>query len=95
MTPKITKKHPYQFLKVVELLGFVGDTEDAEIAMYLLENAKSLSKLIVSLADLDFLGIELEILEVEKHVTTERALELGKRLPLGAEFLMYQNTKSL
>lgn len=88
MTPKFTKKHPYNLLKVVELLGFVGEREDVEIAMYLLENAVSLEKLTIGPFNPECSIYESEFHEREKLLTRECALQLGTKLPPGAEFII-------
>ena len=40
-------KYPHQCLKVVELIGFYGCTIDMELALYVINNAPSLEKIII------------------------------------------------
>nr|POE97821.1 putative f-box/lrr-repeat protein [Quercus suber] len=40
-------KYPHQCLKVVELIGFVGCTVDMKLALYVINNAPSLEKIII------------------------------------------------
>lgn len=86
--PKVRKKLPHKCLKVIELVDFVGGTAEIEVAMSLIENAPSLEKLIISPFNLKLLGIDPEIVEMEKQLTRECAMQLGGTLPSGAELLL-------
>ncbi|XP_016648077.1 PREDICTED: uncharacterized protein LOC103319823 isoform X1 [Prunus mume] len=85
-------KCPHQCLKVVKFSGFVGSVIDTELAMYFTENAVALEKFIV---DLKKVVVE-ESTPLSEFVTTQkkmratrkRALQIGEKLPPGAELIV-------
>lgn len=40
-------KHPHRHLEMVEIVGYYGRTSDVELAVYFIENAAGLKKIIV------------------------------------------------
>lgn len=86
------KKCPHQCLKVVKLCGFVGYANEIELAMYLIENAMELEKIIIepNKEKLPFwathVSKNLKMRRFSKRAIKERAIsQLEKKLPPGAK----------
>lgn len=79
-------KCPHQGLKVVELHGFIGCAIDTEFAMYLIENAMALDKIVIDRRRRDFRGDLYPKKETKKRIKAAKvcALQLQAHLPPGA-----------
>ncbi|KAK9278996.1 hypothetical protein L1049_028578 [Liquidambar formosana] len=86
--PKCT----HQYLKVVEFVGFVGRPIDLELAMYVLENAVMLEKIIVNPNRSSFFFMEnsREVVDSEEKLAAARecAKQLKTLLPHGVELVI-------
>ncbi|CAL8997131.1 unnamed protein product [Prunus brigantina] len=85
-------KCPHQCLKVVKFSGFVGSVIDTELATYFTENAVALETFII---DLEKVVVEestilSEFVTTQKKLraTRKRALQIGEKLPRGAELIV-------
>lgn len=82
------KKCPHQCLKAVKLCGFVGYANEIELAMYLIENAMELEKIIIepNKEKLPFWATHasknLKMRRFSKRAIKE---QLEKKLPPGAK----------
>ncbi|XP_059666196.1 FBD-associated F-box protein At5g38590-like [Cornus florida] len=80
---------PHLYLKVVELIGFVGRTIDVELAMYLIKGAVMLEKITLDTREPLLEGTPWEFEETKKRVAArKRAQKLGAELPAGATLLI-------
>ncbi|KAI5355287.1 hypothetical protein L3X38_008182 [Prunus dulcis] len=83
---------PHQCLKVVKFSGFVGSSIDTELAMYFTENAVALETFIVDLRKvvLEESTLLSEFVTTQKQLRAarKRALQIGKKLPPGAELIV-------
>ncbi|XP_059657317.1 F-box/FBD/LRR-repeat protein At4g00160-like [Cornus florida] len=80
---------PHQYLKVVELIGFVGRKSDYELAMYLIKSAVNLEKITFDPRDPLLIGTPWEFMETkEKRTARKRAKKLGTKLPAGATLVI-------
>ncbi|XP_059657324.1 F-box/FBD/LRR-repeat protein At1g13570-like [Cornus florida] len=76
---------PHQYLKVVEIIGFVGLTSDVQLAMYLIKSAINLEKITLDSRQPLLIGTPWEFMETkERKVARKRAKKLGTKLPAGA-----------
>ncbi|KAK7842824.1 hypothetical protein CFP56_013409 [Quercus suber] len=73
-------EHQHQCLSVFELKGFVGCKVDVELVQYILKNAMSLQKIIITLRN--YRNLEKKV----SAITCARQLET--RLPPGVELVM-------
>ncbi|XP_007226574.2 uncharacterized protein LOC18791364 [Prunus persica] len=85
-------KCPHQCLKVVKFSGFVGSSIDTELAMYFSENAVALETFIVDLRKVvveeSTLLSEFVTTQKQLRAARKRALQIGKKLPPGAELIV-------
>ncbi|PQP99643.1 FBD-associated F-box protein [Prunus yedoensis var. nudiflora] len=85
-------KCPHQCLKVVKFSGFVGSSIDTELVMYFTENAVALETFIVDLRKVvveeSTLLSELVTTQKQLRAARKRALQIGKKLPPGAELIV-------
>ncbi|XP_059657395.1 F-box/FBD/LRR-repeat protein At4g26340-like [Cornus florida] len=80
---------PHQYLKVVEIIGFVGLTSDVELAMYLIKSAINLEKITFDSRQPLLIGTPWEFMETkERRVARKRAKKLGTKLPAGATLVI-------
>lgn len=83
---------PHQRLKVVKFSGFLGSSIDTELAMYFTENAVALEKFIVDLKKVvieeSTLLPEFVTTQTKLKATRKRALQIGEKLPPGAELIV-------
>lgn len=85
-----TEKCPHKCLKVVEFVGFAGITVEIEAAMYLIENAVSLEKIIINPC-LRVKGkpFDVELTKPERReLARERARQLGTKLHPGTKLVI-------
>ncbi|XP_059657359.1 uncharacterized protein LOC132303923 isoform X2 [Cornus florida] len=74
---------PHQYLKVVEIIGFVGLTSDVELAMYLIKSAINLETITCDSRQPLLIGTPWEFMETKgKRVARKHAKKLGTKLPL-------------
>lgn len=80
------RKWPHRHLKVVELIGFRGETIDLELAFSMIENAITLEKMLINIDCPSHLGYyrENEI----KIAAAERAKVLEENLPQGVQLVI-------
>ncbi|ONI34736.1 hypothetical protein PRUPE_1G495700 [Prunus persica] len=85
-------KCPHQCLKVVKFSGFVGSIIDTDLAMYFTENAVALETFIVNLKKVvveeSALLSEFVTTQKKLRATRKRALQIGGKLPPGAELVI-------
>ncbi|XP_059634330.1 F-box/FBD/LRR-repeat protein At1g13570-like isoform X2 [Cornus florida] len=80
---------PHQYLKVVEFNGFVGCTNDVELAMYLIKSAVNLEKITFDPRHPLLIGTPWEFMETKrKKAARKRAKKLGTKLPIGAALVI-------
>lgn len=85
-------KCPHQCLKVVKFSGFVGSIIDTELATYFTENAIALETFIIDLKKVvieeSTLLSEFVTTQTKLRATRKRALQIGEKLPPGAELIV-------
>ncbi|XP_059657266.1 F-box protein At5g03100-like isoform X2 [Cornus florida] len=80
---------PHQYLKVVEFIGFVGRTNDAELAMYLIKNAVVLEKITFDSHKPFLIGTPWEHEDTkERKAARKRAKHFRKKLPAGVALVI-------
>ncbi|XP_059657334.1 putative F-box/LRR-repeat protein At3g42770 [Cornus florida] len=80
---------PHHYLKVVELIGFVGSINDVELAMYLIKSAVNLEKITFDPRHPLHIGRVWEFMETKrKKAARKRAKKLGKKLPVGTDLIV-------
>ncbi|XP_059656673.1 uncharacterized protein LOC132303434 isoform X2 [Cornus florida] len=80
---------PHEYLKVVEFIGFVGRTNDVELAMYLIRSAVNLQKITFDPRIPLLVGTPWEFMETKrKTAARKRAKKLGTKLPVGAALVI-------
>ncbi|XP_059657227.1 F-box/LRR-repeat protein At3g26922-like [Cornus florida] len=80
---------PHHYLKVVELIGFVGRTNDVELAMYLIKSAVNLEKIIFDPRSPSIIGTPWEFTnQKRKTIARKRAKKLGSKLPAAADLII-------
>ncbi|XP_059658946.1 F-box/FBD/LRR-repeat protein At1g16930-like [Cornus florida] len=82
----------HQYLKVVEFIGFVGRTNDVELAMYLIKSAIKLEKITFDPRDPLAIGTPWEFTEFaqpkREKAARKFAKKLGTKLPVGADLVI-------
>lgn len=83
-------KCPHQFLKVVELIGFVGCFADMQLALYLINKATSFEKIIIDTQKLRLVKILHDSSDIKKKLAaaTACAKKLETSLAPGVELLI-------
>ncbi|XP_059658956.1 uncharacterized protein LOC132305312 [Cornus florida] len=80
---------PHQYLKVVELIGFVGRTNDVELAMYLIKNTVMFEKITFDSRKPNLIGTPWEFRETkEKKIARKRAENFRTKLLAGAALVI-------
>ncbi|XP_075638032.1 FBD-associated F-box protein At2g26860-like [Castanea sativa] len=81
---------PHQFLKVVELIGFVGCFADMQLALYLINKVTSLEKIIIDTQKLSLVKILHDSSDIKKKLAaaTACAKKLETSLAPGVELLI-------
>ncbi|XP_059643052.1 uncharacterized protein LOC132284926 [Cornus florida] len=84
-----SKKHTLKCIKVVELVAFAGRKPDVEFAVYILEKAVSLEKMIIDTRYLYSVGTPSENVEDEERLAAKKCAEQlrTKRRP-GVDFVI-------
>ncbi|GLT63985.1 hypothetical protein SLA2020_365060 [Shorea laevis] len=82
-------KCPHHGLKLVELVGFVGKIIDMEFAMYLIENAVALEKIIIDPRNPQMIGSVWEYHNMKEiEAARKRAKKLETKLSLGSKLVI-------
>ncbi|KAG5537098.1 hypothetical protein RHGRI_024514 [Rhododendron griersonianum] len=81
----------FESLKVVEIVGWVGNAADTELAVYLLEKAVSLDKMIIDPGhpSLFLRSVFEESRKKGEDAARERAKQLDRKLPAGTKLVIY------
>lgn len=81
----------FESLKVVEIVGWVGNAADTELAVYLLEKAVSLDKMIIDPGHPSLLirSVFEESSKKGEDAARERAKQLERKLPAGTKLVIY------
>ncbi|XP_071711726.1 F-box protein At4g09920-like isoform X3 [Rutidosis leptorrhynchoides] len=84
--------HPHPHLKLFEILGYYGRVSDLELAMYVIENADALKKIVIDPVcdaigeDLDF--TEDDFLKRQLEARSHAKRQLTPKLPRGVELVI-------
>ncbi|KAI3817824.1 hypothetical protein L1987_11622 [Smallanthus sonchifolius] len=83
-------KHPHKHLQLVEIVGYYGRTSDVELAVYFIENALSLQKIIIDprYQVLERTPIGNEQMKKEKAARSCAKKQLEPRTPQGVELVI-------
>ncbi|KAL3837755.1 hypothetical protein ACJIZ3_022346 [Penstemon smallii] len=83
-------ENAHQCLKVVEIVGYYGRTSDAEIAMYFMENAMSLKKIVIDPRKqiLERTPVGVDQIKKEEAARKHAKQQLEPRRPPGAQLLI-------
>ncbi|PWA47361.1 FBD-like protein [Artemisia annua] len=87
---KRAAKHPHKHLEVVEIVGYYGRTSDVELAVYFIDNAKALHKIIIDprYQVLERTPIGNIQLKKEKAARDCAKKQLEQRTPEGVELVI-------
>lgn len=83
-------KHPHQYLEVVEIVGYYGRTSDVELAVYFIDNAVLLHKILIDprYQVLERTPIGNDQLKKEKAARSCAKKQLEPRTPQGVELVI-------
>ncbi|KAF7135717.1 hypothetical protein RHSIM_Rhsim08G0184100 [Rhododendron simsii] len=89
--PKEVTSGRFESLKVVKIVGWVGNAADMELAVYLLEKAVSLDKMIIDPGHPSLLirSVFEESRKKGEDAARERAKQLERNLPAGTKLVIY------
>jgi hypothetical protein len=87
---KRAAKHHHKHLEVVEIVGYYGRTSDVELAVYFIDNAKALHKIIIDprYQVLERTPIGNIQLKKEKAARDCAKKQLEQRTPEGVELVI-------
>lgn len=87
---KHAAKHPHKHLELVEIVGYYGRTSDVELAVYFIDNAKALHKIIIDprYQVLERTPIGNIQLKKEKAARDCAKKQLERRTPEGVELVI-------
>ena len=83
-------KHPHQHLEVVEVVGYYGRTSDVELAVYFIDNAIALQKILIDprYQVLERIPIGNDQLKKEKAARACAKKQLEPRTPRGVQLVI-------
>ncbi|XP_024989590.1 putative F-box/LRR-repeat protein At4g15060 isoform X2 [Cynara cardunculus var. scolymus] len=83
-------KHPHQHLEVVEVVGYYGRTSDVELAVYFIDNAIALQKILIDprYQVLERIPIGNDQLKKEKAARSCAKKQLEPRTPRGVQLVI-------
>ncbi|EYU19994.1 hypothetical protein MIMGU_mgv11b014216mg [Erythranthe guttata] len=87
---KQAAKCRHETLKLVELVGYFGRTSDVELAMYFIENAVALQKIIVDPRNqiLERSPLRIEQIRKEEFARKRAKHQLGSKKPPGVQLII-------
>lgn len=83
-------KCAHEHLKMVEIVGYYGRTSDAELAMYFIENAVALEKIVIDPRNQILERLPAGIAQIKKEEAARRHAmkQLDSRKPPGLQLLI-------